>query len=199
MYRQRAFTLIELLIVIVIIAVLTLVASYSYQKSYRKISSHTLKAVLWQELARIEQYHSRFGTYAGSESILDTVVAGSHYPEYLILPGPASNEQQISLVAIPAINHDQPGMCLNSAHEFIANSATDCISPHALLPRQPCDFSSAIVRGCSGDDCTARVICGSCNGNCTWSYINGNCNGNCEHALISGRCNGNCRNVLVIK
>lgn len=74
--RQRGFTMIELLIVLVIVAILAAIAFPSYQDQVRKTRRSTAKGTLMELVQCAERFHTSNRTYVGFDAAAQCNVAG---------------------------------------------------------------------------------------------------------------------------
>jgi type IV pilus assembly protein PilE len=72
--RQQGFTLIEMMIVVLVIAILAAVGYPSYQDQVRKTRRADCQAVLMEAANALERYYTERGAYTGA-------TAGTHYPD----------------------------------------------------------------------------------------------------------------------
>ncbi len=66
MYKNKGFTLIELMIVVVIVAIIASIAYPSYQDQIRKSRRADAKAALMDAAAKMERHYTQFGRYSGT-------------------------------------------------------------------------------------------------------------------------------------
>lgn len=86
MLRQRAFTLVELMVVVAIVAILASIAVPSYQQHVRKSARTVAMADLEAIAAAMARYRSQNFTYAGA-----TLGSGGVFPRNTSPDGPASS------------------------------------------------------------------------------------------------------------
>jgi type IV pilus assembly protein PilE len=97
LYRQRGFTLIELMITVVIIGILAAIAYPSYQEQVRKTRRADGKAMLMQTAQELERCYTRFAAYnAGGCGVALPVNSEEEF--YVISGNPAQTTFILSAV-----------------------------------------------------------------------------------------------------
>ncbi|MCX5711712.1 MAG: prepilin-type N-terminal cleavage/methylation domain-containing protein, partial [Candidatus Omnitrophica bacterium] len=88
--RAVAFTLVELLIVVVIIGILSTLGIPQYQKLVRKAQATEAKTVLRSLADAVWQYHIETGTWPAAFSDLKIPLPNSNYFNYIYYKDPGS-------------------------------------------------------------------------------------------------------------
>jgi type IV pilus assembly protein PilE len=96
----NGFTLIELMIVVVVIAILATIAFPSYQDSVRKSRRGQAKADLVADAQMLERYHTQNNTYAGKHLPSDQSPA-TGTKHYKLELDPDSTQSSFQLKATP--------------------------------------------------------------------------------------------------
>jgi len=71
MEKIRGFTLVELMIVVVIVAILASIAYPAYQDSIRKTRRADAKSALMDAAGRMERFYTQFGRYSGTIALMN--------------------------------------------------------------------------------------------------------------------------------
>jgi len=91
MKNSYGFSLIELMIVIVIVAIITSIAYPSYRDQVRKTRRADAKSALLDAAAKMERYYTQFGRYSATLAN-SGIIATSPKAYYQITPGTIANQ-----------------------------------------------------------------------------------------------------------
>jgi len=121
--KTKGFTLIELMIVVVVVAILASIAYPAYQDTIRKTRRADAKSALMDAVSRMERHYTQFGRYSGTLAN-SGIIATSPEGYYQIAPV-GTTAQTFSLSATPQGNQaaDQCGTLSIDEAQTKTNSA----------------------------------------------------------------------------
>ena len=91
MKNSHGFSLIELMIVVVIVAIIISIAYPSYRDQVRKTRRADAKAALLDAAGKMERYYTQFGRYSATLTN-SGIIATSPEAHYQIAPGTVANQ-----------------------------------------------------------------------------------------------------------
>lgn len=91
MKKIRGFSLIELMVVVVIVAIITSIAYPAYQDQMQKTRRSDAKSALMDAAAKMERFYTQFGRYTGTIANAG-IVATSPEQYYQIAPSTIANQ-----------------------------------------------------------------------------------------------------------
>jgi type IV pilus assembly protein PilE len=139
---NQGFTLIELMVVLVVMAILAAIALPNYQSYLSRAACEDAKATLTGAANAMERYRAQNSSYVGSN------LAASGYNQ-----SPVDGKAQFNIVIDPATV---------TANAYLLTATP--VAGSRLANRGTLSLSSAGVRGAAGDFLTADVWNSSCHG-----------------------------------
>jgi prepilin-type N-terminal cleavage/methylation domain-containing protein len=106
--RERGFTLVELMITIVILAILSVVATVGYRKYKNKARATEAVTFLANIKMKQETYFQTYGQYVDTSASDHSHVNGDFYPDFH--PGGSSMDMEWR-IACPENENEFPGWC----------------------------------------------------------------------------------------
>lgn len=99
MGNQKGFTLIELMIVIVVVAIVVSIAYPAYQDLIRKSHRADAKSALMDAVSKMERHYTQFGRYSGT--LADSGIFTTSPEGYYTLATTGTVGQMYTLIATP--------------------------------------------------------------------------------------------------
>jgi type IV pilus assembly protein PilE len=126
LFRQnRGFTLIELMIVVVVVAILTAIALPSFLEQIRKGARAQAKTALLDTMQKEERFFSSNGIYCGGGTACPWTLTPADLTKYAITVTTSSSDQKYIVTATPVTGYSDPTCGTLTVNEQNAKTSTN--------------------------------------------------------------------------